>query len=155
MSCYEDSEVLATPRGKTYVLRNDKKVYVFQDPITLAYYNVVQGIELDKQRYHKKTLCDYFCAKEFENLLIPHSRRQITKDEARMISSKLYKKFSHHFGSEETSESDSSQGGERPYREARNRRIVPREFTVDIPENVLESMRVVSEWYMQIMEDIA
>jgi len=31
MSYYEDSEVLTTPRGKTYVLRNDKKVYVFTE----------------------------------------------------------------------------------------------------------------------------
>ena len=151
---YEDSEILTTPRGKTYILKNDKKVYVFQDPISLSYYNVIQGVELDKQRYHKKTLCDYFCAKDFENLLIPHSRRQITKGEARMISSKLYKKFCQQFESEETSEPELSQG-ERPYREARNRRIVPREFTVDIPENVLESLRIVSEWYMQVMEDIA
>ncbi|ABT14371.1 hypothetical protein MT325_M817R [Paramecium bursaria chlorella virus MT325] len=155
MSCYEDSEILTTPRGKTYVLRNDKKVYVFQDPVTLSYYNVIQGIELDKQRYHKKTLCDYFSTKEFENLLIPHSRRQLTKSEARMISSKLYKKFSHYFEPEETSNFDQSQVEDRPYREARNRRIVPREFTVDIPENVLESMRIVSEWYMQIVEDIS
>jgi len=155
MSCYEDSEILTTPRGKVYVMRNDKKVYVFQDPITLAYYNVIQGIELDKQRYHKKTLCDYFSNKDFENLLVPHSRRHLTKSETRMISSKLYKKFSPLFESEEISDSDMSQGQDRPYREARNRRIVPREFTVDIPENVLESMRIVSEWYMQIVEDMS
>jgi hypothetical protein len=178
---FDESEVQTSSRGKMFVMRNDKKMYVFQDPITLEYYNLALGVLLDTKMYNKKILTDYLIGVNFNQLLVPHSRRPLTKDDVMKISQKLYNYFYYDFNSfendsvygaividgDETDDEITSapvvqapvvQAPERPLersdRAARNRRMIPRNFTVEIPENVLNAMQIVNDWYQNTADDL-
>jgi hypothetical protein len=131
--------------------------------------------------YNKKILTDYLFGFNFNQLVVPHSRRPLTKDDVIKISHKLYNRFYYDFNSvdtdsvyaaidtdeDETDDEITSTPAttapattapvrplERSDRAARNRRMFPRNFTVDIPENVLNAMQIVNDWYQNTVDDL-
>jgi hypothetical protein len=180
---FEEHDVLTGRRGAQFVIRKntngtERKVYVFQDPISLEFYNVSSGIVLDTKRYHRDTMASYLWSqRDHSKLLVPHSRREMTRLEITLFSMAVSNYRDIHFGGDVETPYASRAPPAPPVAPSvapsvtppvaspvappvappapvrARRRLYPRTFTVDISEDVLIALGTVSRWLAEVIED--